>query len=398
MLTYVHPLAIGFLVLFFSMPVIADSPVAALIDEARKFVAPDKRTVVFDVHGELAGSTLTLTGEIQSEAHKKQLLEFLKSKGSFRIVDSLIVLPHPSVSEKPYGVVSVSVANIRTKPGHSQEMATQVLLGTPLKILKKQDGWFLVQTPEQYLGWTDDMIERFDSSGYAGWAKGKKVIITKTYTHSYSQPDANSQVVSDLVAGNILLVNDAREKFYGVTYPDGRNAFVQMSEASHVREWLGSAKDTPETIIATARRFMGVPYLWGGTSAKGMDCSGFTKIVFYLNGVLLPRDANQQAAVGEPVSLDDDFKHLKMGDLVFFGRKASADRPERITHVGIYIKDKQFIHESGDVRINSFNPADANYSEYRTSTLVRATRVIGVGADKGVQRFLGTPYLVGHEH
>ncbi len=398
MLKHVKRLALVILALFCSMPVIADSPVVALIDEARKIIAPDKRTVVFDVHGELSASTLTLKGEIHSDGHKKQLLDFLKSKGSFTVVDSLVVLPHPSVSQKPYGVVSVSVANIRTKPGHPQEMATQVLLGTPLKILKKQEGWYLVQTPEEYLGWTDDMVERFDAAGYSEWAKGEKIIITKTYTHSYSEADVNSQVVSDLVAGNILHVKGREENFFNVTYPDGRQAFVQASEAQPVQQWLGSAKDSPESIIATARRFMGVPYLWGGTSAKGMDCSGFTKIVFFLNGVLLPRDANQQAAIGEPVSLDDDFRNLKMGDLVFFGRKASADRSERITHVGIYITDKQFIHESGDVRINSFNPADPNYSEYRTSTLVRATRIIGVGADKGVQRFVKIPYLVGHEH
>lgn len=397
MLKHAKLLAFVFLTLLGSMPVIADSPVSAILDAARKILAPDRRTVVFDVHAELVGSTLTLKGEIHSDAHKKRLLDFLKSKGSFTIVDSLVALPHSSVAQKPYGVVSVSVANIRTKPGHSQEMATQVLLGTPLRILKRHEGWYLVQTPEEYLGWTDDMVERFDAAGYSAWAQAEKIIITKTYTHSFVEPHAGSQVVSDLVAGNILRTKGRQRDFIAVSYPDGRDAFVLVNDAQPVREWLASAKDTPETILATARRFMGVPYLWGGTSAKGMDCSGFTKTVFFLNGVLLPRDANQQAAIGEPVSIDDDYKHLQMGDLVFFGRKASAERPERITHVGIYIKNKQFIHESGDVRINSFNPADANYSEYRTTTLVRATRIIGVGADKGVHRFAHIPYLVGHE-
>jgi cell wall-associated NlpC family hydrolase len=123
-----------------------------------------------------------------------------------------------------------------------------------------------------------------------------------------------------------------------------------------------------------------------------MDCSGFTKTVFFLNGVLLPRDASQQALVGEPVQLLEDRTGLKTGDLVFFGRRATAERGERVTHVGIYLDDDKFIHEGGDVRINSFNPKDENYSEFRASTLLSARRVIGVGEERGVRRLASIPY------
>jgi cell wall-associated NlpC family hydrolase len=110
-----------------------------------------------------------------------------------------------------------------------------------------------------------------------------------------------------------------------------------------------------------------------------MDCSGFTKTVFRLNGMELNRDANQQAQMGVDVSAGGDMKQLTKGDLLFFGQKATADRPERITHVGIYLQDKTIIHTPGGsgVRIDSFDPAAPNYNDGLVKSLVRARRIIG---------------------
>lgn len=374
-----------------------NAKVALLLDEAKKKFAPDKRTVVFNVHGSLNGNQLTLTGELQNSNLKQQLFDFLKEKEQYAIVDSVVALPDPSLGDGVFGVVSVSVANIRTKPGHAEELATQASLGTPLKLLKQQDGWYYVQTPDEYLGWTDDMIAVFNKEEYGNWSRQRKVIVTSTYAHSYLSMAKESEVVSDIVAGNILKLIGMDEKFFEVEYPKGKKAFVSRNDAEPLNQWLANAKDASETIIKTAKCFMGVPYLWGGTSSKAMDCSGFTKTVFFLNGVLLPRDASQQVLVGEPVSVADNFQHLRKGDLVFFGKKATAERKERVTHVGIYIANCKFIHESGDVRINSFNPKDPDYSEYRTNMLLRATRVIGVGEDKGIRRLVSFPYYAGVE-
>ncbi len=372
--------------------------VTELLSEAKKKFAPDKRTVVFDVKGTLSGNQLTLRGEIHNADLKSRLLDFIKEKEKYSIVDSLSVLPQPALGEKRFGVVSVSVANIRTKPGHDNELATQALLGTPLKILKREQGWLYVQTPDEYLGWTDDKIILFNQSEYENWLNQPKIIVTTTYSHSYASTVDKNEVVSDIVAGNIFKLEGEQGKYYHVEYPNGKSAFVLKDDSRPLEEWLRNAKDTPETIIATAKRFMGVPYLWGGTSTKAMDCSGFTKIVYFLNGVMLPRDASQQALVGEPVSIADNYQHLKKGDLVFFGRKATPERNEKVTHVGIYLDNKKFIHEGGDVRINSFNPADENYSEHRTTSLLRAARVIGVGEDRGIRRLASIPYYKSNEH
>lgn len=368
-----------------------DPRVVALLAEAKKKFAPDKRTAVFAVRASLKGNELTLAGEVHNDAMKRQLLHFIEDAKQFTVVDSLVALPHPSLGGRTFGVVSTSVANMRVKPGHAEEMATQVLLGTPLRILKRDDDWYLVQTPEEYLGWTDDMVTMMTKDEYGQWLQQQKVIVTTTYAHAYRARD-KGETIGDIVAGNILGLVNAGAKFFEVEYPNRKRGFIAREDAQPLTEWLAQTKDTPESIVATAKRFMGVPYLWGGTSAKNMDCSGFTKIVYFLNGVLLPRDASQQALVGEPVSIEDDYSHVRKGDLVFFGRKATPERAERVTHVGIYLDEKKFIHEGGDVRINSFDPKDKDYSEYRTTTLLSARRIIGVGEERGVRRLASIPY------
>jgi gamma-D-glutamyl-L-lysine dipeptidyl-peptidase len=183
-----------------------------------------------------------------------------------------------------------------------------------------------------------------------------------------------------------------------VEYPDGRTGFIAKEEAQVFEAWLAGAEDTPERIVATAKRFLGVPYLWGGTSSKGMDCSGFTKTVYYLNGVLLPRDADQQAAVGDSVDVPAGHMDLKPGDLLFFGSHAREGKPERVTHVAISLGGRRFIHSSADVHVNSLDPADSDYSDFRSVSFLRARRIIGAGEPSGVLRLAGIPYYRAYEH
>jgi len=114
---------------------------------------------------------------------------------------------------------------------------------------------------------------------------------------------------------------------------------------------------------------LGRRYLWGVTSTKGIDCSGFTKTSYFSQGIMLARDASQQALYGE--ELDVSNFNFQPGDLLFFGRSK-----DRITHVGMYIGNDRFIHSSGRVRINSFNPDDDDYEQGRKKSLVAACRVL----------------------
>jgi cell wall-associated NlpC family hydrolase len=147
---------------------------------------------------------------------------------------------------------------------------------------------------------------------------------------------------------------------------------VEAAATADYQTWKASRSLTPENIEKAARLFMGVPYLWGGTSAKGFDCSGFTKTVFRLNGRELPRDTDQQANEGEAVATDNDFARLRKGDVLFFGPRPGVTR---ITHVGIYLGDKRFIHCATMVKINSFDPASPIYSDNHLKRLVKVRRM-----------------------
>ncbi|HBF96484.1 MAG TPA: hypothetical protein DDW66_09405, partial [Porphyromonadaceae bacterium] len=109
------------------------------------------------------------------------------------------------------------------------------------------------------------------------------------------------QTVSDLVIGDMLVLKGEKGRFYRVGYPDGREAYIRQSDAKELKKWLQEMELTPKSIVRVARQFMGIPYVWGGTSFKGLDCSGLTKLVYFLHGVILQRDASQQVLTGRPV-------------------------------------------------------------------------------------------------
>ena len=132
-------------------------------------------------------------------------------------------------------------------------------------------------------------------------------------------------------------------------------------------------------MIDSGKKFLGYPYLWGGTSSKGMDCSGFVKTVCFLNGFILERDASQQVHHGFEVDLSAGWNELQKGDLLFFGSK----QPYRVNHVGLYIGDSEVIHESGSVHINSLDKIRSNYSNDLNSNLLVARRIIGFSTEQG---------------
>ena len=137
--------------------------------------------------------------------------------------------------------------------------------------------------------------------------------------------------------------------------------------------------------METSKNLMGLPYLWGGTSAKGVDCSGYTKTIYVLNGIILPRDASQQIHTGIEVDSTRDFENLKPGDLLFFGRKATADSPERVIHVGMWIGDNKFIHSMGDVHISTMDKNDPEFDEYNYNRYLRTKRILGQEDEKLIQ-------------
>ncbi len=355
--------------------------------------APDSRVAVFNVKAVMKGKDLVYSGETTSEEAKNKLLAktSYQFKGLRNIVDNIKVLPAKSLGEKTRGVVKISVCNIRSKPKHSSELSTQAILGTPVRILKKENSWYYIQTPDGYLGWVDaGGIIQMSKFNQHNWFDSEKIIFTDVYGFVYKEPNVQSKTISDIVEGSILkLIGESlNKKFWVVGFPDNRVGYIDKRSSAKFKQYLNSKNSyTDRDIISAAEKLMGFPYLWGGTSAKALDCSGFTKTVYFMHGILLPRDASQQVKVGKPITIDPKFSNLKRGDLLFFGNKRK-DGTERITHVAIYLGNGKIIHETGQVKVQSLVKGDEDFAEYRLKTLKQARRIIGFAGEYDVKKLI----------
>ncbi len=357
---------------------ISENETSVYISEIRQKYAPDKRVALFDVEGVEKGDKFVLRGESNMPAAVHDLKTRLQEE-NIKFEDSIQLLPTEEIGDKRNAVVKISVANIRSNPKHSAELATQATLGTPLKVYKKEDNWYLVQTPDGYLSWVDSGgIELMNDEELKNWKAAEKVIFLKPFGESYENPETGSQSVSDLVAGDILELKGEKNGFFEVQYPDGRKAFIDKKGAQKYQDWLNSLDRSQESLVSTSKKLMGLPYLWGGTSPKGVDCSGYTKTVFFLNGVVIPRDASQQVHTGKVVDSTRDFENLQKGDLLFFGTPATDTTQEKVVHVGMWIGDNKFIHSSGRVHISSVDTASADYDEFNYNRYLRTKRLLGV--------------------
>ncbi len=362
----------------------ADSLIIKKVNElaaqVQKKYAPDKRTEYFQIRI-LNNEPLTYS----VEASKQEAINEIKALLNTEKISAQIngeVLPAKDLGDKIYGVANISVANNRYLPSHSAEMATQTLLGTPVKILRKDRGYYFVRTPDNYLSYSESAgITPMNKAEFEAWQSSEKVVYTGIYGQAFSEASESSAPVSDLVSGNILQVLSQSNGFYKVSFPDKRVAYIPGTKVKSYAQWEKQPNPDAEQILKTARMMLGVPYLWGGTSTKGVDCSGFTKTSYFLHGIILPRDASQQALVGEKVDIYEadtvniakSLKNLKPGDLLFF---AGDKRTGRVTHTALYIGNGQFIQSAGLVRINSMIKSSDNYADFESRTLVSARRML----------------------
>jgi cell wall-associated NlpC family hydrolase len=250
-------------------------------------------------------------------------------------------------------------------------MVDQVIMGTEVRLLKQKSYWYLDQTPDDYIGWiTRGSISRKSDSDFARWSNAEKYSLNINFDQVFTKPSKNSQVITDLVLGSVFIKKSVKGQWMEIELPDSRSGYVALRHIRPYEEADNTVLPRREAIVKTAMKMMGIPYLWGGHSTKAMDCSGFTGTVFRKEGYRLPRDANMQVKLGEEVIPDKEFSNILPGDLVFFGP------PNRITHVGISLGGPLFIHESGDVHINSLDEKDELYNAYRKKTLRKIKRIL----------------------
>jgi len=334
-------------------------------EEIRKSILPDRRIGVFNFIKDDAG-VITAFETDQPDAITR-IDSLFDAYGLSSI--PIHTLPDPALGDTIHAVVRVGVANMRRDPRHGAELVDQTISGTPLKILKYQGGWVYIQTPHQYLGWiTADSVVPMDANAFVQWQAEPKIQVKSVLSGVYERMDEASLKLSDLSMNALLGFINQSGNWTEVRLPDGRTGFVP---ASDLGEPVKPADIAPEgwEIVQTSTKFHGIPYLWGGNSSRGLDCSGYTQTVYAANGYQLPRDASMQVEIGTDVPYDSTFSNVVPGDLLFFGDS------DRITHVAISLGGPRFIHASTYVMMNSLDPADDNFSEYRKRTLKRIKRI-----------------------
>ena len=334
--------------------------------------APDVSLNIFKAELVYENGQWILRGETTVPEAKETTLALVDSLlGKQNYTDEFIELPHPSLGDSTYALIRVSVAHLREEPRHAAQLVDQSIMGSTIRLLKNKGGWYLVQTEYGYIGWMRrESFHRTDRKGIAKWNDTPKVRVTTLFPLVYSQPNENSEPVTDVVLNSLLYMQGHTGNWTKVKTPDGRQGYIKSRFVSSEIGASSSRENVQTKIIKTARSMMGIPYLWGGNSSKGNDCSGFTQTVFKANGIQLLRDARQQALQGEEVVPDENFSNVLPGDLLFFGEG------NRITHVGISLGGAEFIHQSGDVHINSLAPSAPNFSPYRRRALKAIRRIL----------------------
>jgi len=233
----------------------------------------------------------------------------------------------------PYAHVLAPIADLRGAPTHDAELVDQLHYKEIARVLGSRERWLYVQAQDHYFGWIhDDLVEAMPGS------QGGR-LVGRTLAPIRRAPDTAAEPVGHLPAGTPLASRQIPAAGGGWVWVNVRlgseregvlTGYVSLEDAAEIAD-LPHRSPTAADLVATARSFLGTPYLWGGTSAAGIDCSGFVQQVYRLNGVGLGRDADRQALEGRPADTP------LAGDLLFFGSP-------HVTHVAMSLGDDDFIH------------------------------------------------------
>lgn len=226
-----------------------------------------------------------------------------------------------------FGICNLAIIPLRFEPSDRSEIVSQVLFGEHFKIVEQTKQWYRIKL-------------QFDN--YEGWVDSKQLQLISE--DSYKQLSDDSIILNGDLLEYITTPNN-----YLIPIPLGASlSFLNHSEINtsnfHFEGFKTTGIKNKKELLNTAYLFLNAPYLWGGKTPFGIDCSGFTQMVYKLNGYKLLRDASQQATQGEPLSFIEE---SEAGDLAFFDNDEGI-----ITHVGIIMENNYIIHASGKVRID----------------------------------------------
>ena len=279
-----------------------------------------------------------------------------------------------------WAVINLSSAFMRTSPDYEAPLDNQLMMGELVQTLETSRYWVKV-VADDYTGWiVSDALAVLTDEEKEAYLEAPKWICMAEYSRVRTSPSESAAPLTDISMGD--LVRQAGKSSGGWTQillPDGRCGWVLSHELMDFGQWAQSraATNRVREITDLACSFAGTPYMWGGNTVKYFDCSGLAQFCYFMNGILLPRNASQQQRCGTPVT---DGAYMP-GDLLFFGSK----KPLKITHVAIYIGQGRIVHSSQKVKIMSLE-------EYGRE-VVAATRILcDTGIGKGALSILDSPY------
>lgn len=353
-----------------SIVAMAQTP-SEVVEKLRSQIAPDKRTAVWEV----TATDSEVSGTVGTASQRDTIVQALAAAGVKADVN-VAVLEEGVPAQSKWALVKLAIASLRTQGSHSSEMATQAIMGQPMKVLEVGDEWCRVQCHDDYIAYVPkSSIVFLDDEAFEAWRKTKRCIVTAYGTRLVDDAGSDN-TVSDLVLGNILTVKGVLGDSLLVSTPDGREGWVEKSSVEDFDQWKKQELDV-EKLERVARRMMGSGYLWGGTTTKVTDCSGLTKVCYLACGVILQRDASQQTLYGTKLT-KEQWREARLGDLLFFGNAKG-----RVTHVGMYLRDGKYIHCSGQVKINSLDPEADDFID---NNFLSISRIDGMVGTKGITR------------
>ncbi len=354
----------------------AATDAAQVLTNLKARIAPDGRTALWNVQSTTQNDVLTVYGTVGTQQQKDAVTAELKANGIDAFSNQLIVLENTVAADKRWAQIKLSMATLRTSGRHAAEVACQGIMGMPVKVLEinDEDGWAHVQMPDDYIAWVPTSSLAYKTPAQlAAWRSAKRVIVS-VYSSELTSAAKDGETVSDLVMGCILEVKGSKGKMVNVVTPDGREGWVPAADVQDVDAWAAQSFDA-NLILRVAKRLLGSSYMWGANTTKATDCSGLVKVCYYANGIILQRDASQQALTGMKIA-GDQWQQCRQGDLLFFGNSTTG----RVTHVGIYMQDGNYIHCSGQVKVNSLDPNNATWLYNALS----ASRIDGQIGTRGI--------------
>lgn len=329
-------------------------------------LAPDPRTALFDVGIFEDGPALTVAG-ITSEPGAAEALArrlgTLATDVPLRVEIRLLPLPD---AERAHAVCTAAVAPMCAGPLPSDAPLSQALLGHRLHVLREDGPWLHCRSGDGYLGWIHrGYLRLLTESEARKWESGEG---GRRYTSLGARAVADDGSPLVPLPWGSRVVGDGRG---GVRLPDGREGRVEGELVSEEERGTRFPLRS-EAIVRTALEWIGAPYVWGGLTMAGVDCSGLVQLVFRMHGLELPRDSDQQAGRGEALGADDPSVFLP-GDLIFF-----AERSARISHVAISMGGSRIVHAalgSGGVTVDDLAGGSDRERELRR-LVVGARRVV----------------------